>query len=308
MIYVVNDMHGNKRIVNGVVSQMQGLHPDDTLIINGDGAGARGPIMNNLVKIFYEVRRKETPKQALLSAIQDIIGEKPKIPDSWIYETVHAGLFRKLMAEKYKAFNGVMEKEIFEALEVTIRPISEVARQRGARVVYLPGNGEIAPTDFSTEDFTKEVTVAPEQRLFNRIARGGYFEQFGIEYIFYATAIDDALLLSTHLLDLDPDAALEQLKAAEALNRTFRKVIVHYPLEIEEPRQYFNFWTPCKTDIQRSRAIQDIVKRLSLQKSEVYFGHIHLGGDDPRMNLYPLVKRFNTSNSTWVKPGIIIGI
>ena len=62
MIYVVNDMHGNKRLVDGVVSQMQGLHPDDTLIINGDGAGARGPIMNNLVKIFYEVRRKETPK------------------------------------------------------------------------------------------------------------------------------------------------------------------------------------------------------------------------------------------------------
>lgn len=313
MIYVVNDMHGSKKLVDKVIKQMHHLNSNDTLIINGDGAGARGPIMNNLVRIFYEVRREESPKQELLSAVKDIIGDEPNIPDAWIYDTVHAGLFRKLLAEKYEVFNHVMEKEIYEALEVTIRPLSEVAKLRGIRVVYLPGNGEIAPTDFSTKDITREISVIPEHRLFNRIAKDGYFKQFDIEYVYYAKLIDDTLLLSTHLLDLGLGAVLEKMAEAGALNNlstisdVVYRVIAHYPIELDAPKEYFDFWTPSKTDIERTETLRNLIDLLSLWRSKFYFGHIHRGSDDPRMEQYPVTKTFDP-NSIWVKPGEIIRI
>lgn len=313
MLYIVNDLHGAKPLIQATVNGINRLNSDDILIINGDGAGARGPIMNHLVKIFYEVRRGETDESKLLDAIEGIIGERPEIPRTWIYDTVHAGLFRKLMADRYEKFSECLKKELLEVLEETLTPLSEAAQTRGIRVVYLPGNGEITPEDFSTDDFTTEVAIAPERRFYQRIAKEGYFNRFGIEFVPYATKLGNStVLISTNLLDLNTEAAIETLKQQGiSVDDVFTTVIVHYPPAISPIGGAFSFWTPNKTDIRRSDALRSILSAIQLDEdAQLYFGHIHLGATDARMALYPATMGFTAASyqCTWVKPGTVLKI
>ena len=131
MVYTTNDLHGVDTLISSVVAEISKMHEGDTLIINGDGAGARGPIMNNVVKLYYEVRRGETEASALLLAISKIIGEEPNIPQDWIYCSAHAGIFRKLLSDKYPKFAQCMRKELNAVIEETLSQISEAAAKRG---------------------------------------------------------------------------------------------------------------------------------------------------------------------------------
>ena len=312
MYYVVNDLHGANSLIDKTVDSINRLNPDDILIINGDGAGARGPRMNNLVKIFYEVRRGETDKLELFKAVQGIVGEEPEIPDDWIYDTVHAGIFRKLMADKYQKFADCLKTELLEVLEETLEPLSEAAQKQGVKLIYLPGNGEITPEDFSTEDFTIEVAVTPEERFYQRLAHNGYFEQYGIEYVPYAAKLEDGtVLLSTNLLDLDEETAVEILDLQGVLNDIPSKIVVHYPPTIAPIGGAFSFWTPNKMDVKRSDALRRILNVIQPSPdTQIYFGHIHLGATDSRMALYPTTMGFKVVNyhCTWVKPGTVLKI
>lgn len=312
MYYIVNDLHGSKTLIDGLVKEINRFTPDDTLIINGDGAGARGPRMNNLVKIFYEVRRGETDEAELFSAVQEIIGEKPEIEKAWIYDTVHAGLFRKLLADRYEKFADCLRQELLDVLDETLRPISEAAKAHQVRVLYLPGNGEITPDDFSTADISTEIATDPENRFYQKIASGGYFKNFGIEYVPYATELENgAILLSTNLLDLDETAALKILEKKGLLRAKFSKVIVHYPPAISPIGGAFSFWTPNKMDIKRSDALHNLLGHLDLTgNAQIYFGHIHLGSNDARMAPYPSTMGFRVKEyqCTWVKPGTVLRI
>ena len=310
--YVVNDLHGAKTLVEKTVQGIQRLTPDDILIINGDGAGARGPRMNNLVRIFYEVRRGETGESELRAAVQEIIGEAPEIPREWIFDVVHVGLFRKLMADRYKKFAECLEEELLAVLEETLAPLSMAAREHGVRMLYIAGNGEITPYDFLTDDYTIEVAVAPEERFYQKLAHDGYFEQFGIEYVPYATKLDDdTVLISTNLLDLDEMTVVEILQHKGLMNDVFTKVIVHYPPAISPVGGAFDFWIPNKVDIRRSDALHDILNIIRVDKdTRLYFGHIHLGADDIRMARYPSTMGFEIIDlqCVWVKPGIVLRI
>ncbi len=105
MTFVTNDLHGAENLITKVQSGLSRLSAGDVVIINGDGAGSRGPVMNKIVRIFYEVRRGETEMSALLDELRWVIGEQPEIPQEWVYESVHAGIFRKLVANRYNAFS-----------------------------------------------------------------------------------------------------------------------------------------------------------------------------------------------------------
>lgn len=312
MYYVVNDLHGSKKLIEATVEKINQLNPSDVLIINGDGAGARGPRMNNLVKIFYEVRRGEIAEEKLMDAIEEIIGEKPEIDRSWIYETVHAGLFRKLLADRYRKFGVCLRQELLEVLGETLKPISEAAKAHQVRVLYLPGNGEITTEDFSTEDITTEVSVAPEHRFYQKIARQGYFERYGIEYMPYVNKLSGTIAISTNLLDLPYEEAHAILENTTGLllGKSSR-IIVHYPPAISPVGGAFNFWTPNKMDLKRTAALSDTLKDLPLtDDAKIYFGHIHLGSNDPRMDLYPSTMGFEIAGyqCIWVKPGTVLKI
>lgn len=313
-IYVANDLHGNSKLIQKTVDAIRGMNERDVLIINGDGAGARGPIMNNLVRIFYEVRRGETDYEELISALTDIIGEKPEIPKSWVFETVHAGVFRAVMSKYYDAFKKCVEDELLDIIEETIRPIAEAAKEVGVKILYVPGNGEIVPSDFATDDITVEKTLPPEKRFYQRIAREGYFKKFGIEYVPYVyTLTDQIVLISTNLLDLPPSEALNILsKCCQLDDRRPKRIVVHYPPTISPVGKWFDFWTPNKVDIARIDALQRILEALRLKYATVYFGHIHLPASDHRMDALPSVIGFGYDrpdyDGLWVKPGTVLRI
>ena len=310
MFYVVNDLHGAKKLIDATLNSMTRLAQGDVLIVNGDGAGARGPVMNQIVKVFYEVRRGETSPVVLFEEVERVIHEWPDIPQEWIYNSVHAGVFRKLMANRYPLFDACMKQEARDVLEETLRPLSEMAGKCGIKLVYLPGNGEIVPDDFVVDDITTEIAISPGERFYQKLDDEGYFDDFGVEYVRYVKVLPNGvLLLSTHLLDLPADEIQAMLNAFGVYGIAFSKVIVHYPPAIAPVGGAFDFWTPNKSDIQRTDALGKILAKLQLSDDAmVYFGHIHLGANDARMDRYPSSMSFYTdgfSGCTWVKPGVV---
>lgn len=311
-MYVVNDLHGNSALIEKTINAIGRMAGGDVLIVNGDGAGARGPRMNKIVKIFYEVRRGETDYEELISALAEIIGKKPDIPKSWVFDSVHAGLFRAVMAKHFEAFKECVEAEILEVLEETLRPLAEAAKEKGIKIFYVPGNGEIVPGDFSTEDISVEQTLPPEERFYQKIAKEGYFSGFGVEYVPYARNLFNGVaLLSSNLLDLDSKEALGILKDNGLLDSELRTVVVHYPPAISPTGRVFNFWTPNKVDVSRIDALNKILDELQLQNAAIFFGHVHLPATDPRMDYYPPIIGFGYEKDytgLWVKPGEVIEV
>jgi len=322
MIFVVNDMHGDADLVRDVVSDIEdNCRPGDIVIVNGDGAGARGPIMNEVVKLFYEVRRGETDKKELIDYISGIIIDLPDIPDEWIFDTVHAGMFRKLLADRYPRFKAILEEELATVLEETLSQLSRAVRQCDAKLVYLPGNGEITPLDLETDDITTEETINSEDRYYNRLAREGYFDKFDVEYVEYAKLLPGGvLLLSTNLLDLDKDDAKMWLGNMGVLSAPISNVVVHYPPAIAPLGKCFTFWKPNKTDVKRTEMVEFILNQLGTRckkksarqrgVSMLVFGHIHCGPHDPRMDPFPALMTFSISGvaSVWQKPGSLLGL
>ena len=314
MIYVVNDLHGAPNLLMETMYSISDMKAGDSLIINGDGAGARGPIMNNVVKIFYEVRRGESDVSRLKQEIASIVGEYPEIPDEWIFNSVHAGMFRKLVATRYPEFWHCMNNELNQVIEDTLTQISAAATARSVKVYYAPGNGETVPGDLLTNDITVEHAVAPQYRFYQRLARDGFFKKYNIEYVEYATVLPGGVLvLSSNLLDLPRVDAMQILRDQHILEKEHYKVIVHYPPTISPIGKAFTFWNPNRSDSQRIEALGEILSklRMPLQVKRLYFGHIHLGANDQRMEAYPSTMGFMFPGgwiATWVKPGTVLPV
>ncbi len=309
-VFVTNDLHGDAVLIERVVNAIKIMRTDDILIINGDGAGSRGPRMSKIVKKYYEVKRGETDFENLVSALAEIIGEKPEFPKDWVFGSVHAGIFRKLLAERYERFRQCTEAEVITVLGGVLQSLSQAANGK-VRILYVPGNGEMLPGDFSVNDISIEQALPPEERFYQKIAREGFFGHFGIEYIPYAYNLDGIALLSTNLLDLDLEKAVGIIRQYKIpAGEELRAVVVHYPPVISPIGRTFSFWSPNKVDVLRIDALNKILKELHLKHATIFFGHIHLDPDDPRMASYPPIMGFkiNEGNAFWVKPGELIEI
>ena len=209
------------------------------------------------------------------------------------------------MAERYEKFRQCTEAEVITVLEGVLQSLSQAANGK-VRILYVPGNGEILPGDFSVNDISIEQALPPEERFYQKIAREGFFGHFGIEYIPYAYNLDGIALLSTNLLDLGLKEAINILEKCKIPTGTeLRAVVVHYPPAISPIGRTFSFWNPNKVDVLRIDALSKILKELRLQRTTIFFGHIHLDPDDPRMASYPPIMGFkiNEGNAFWVKPG-----
>ena len=88
--------------------------------------------------MYYIVNDLHGSKTLIDGLVKKIIGEKPEIEKAWIYDTVHAGLFRKLLADRYEKFADCLRQELLDVLDETLRPISEVAKAHKVRVHYPP--------------------------------------------------------------------------------------------------------------------------------------------------------------------------
>ncbi len=314
-MYVVNDLHGDPTLVKQVADTIAKLPRGETLILNGDCIGSRGPVMNRIVKLYYEVIRDEALERDLFCAIADIIGKEPKIPPWWIYDTVHSGIFLKLVSNRYKKFRELALHEQFDVLEETLGPLSMAAESSGVSLIYLPGNGEIVLDDLSTKDITVERSVHPAERYYQILAKRGCFADYGVKYIPYAHLLaEDVALISVNLLDLEDWEFDYMLQSHGLVNRKISKVIVHYPPVLSPVHKAFPFWMPNNTDIRRQAALRKILElRLQLsERAKVYFGHVCLSTADSRMGSFPDTMNLSLSErpyrSIWVKPGTVLKI
>lgn len=327
-IFLFNDLHGNSQMVKKVAGLIDDMRPGDIVIANGDIAGSRGPKMNKLARIYYNVRRAEETELALHEAVWELTGEQICIPHEWIYDAAHFGIFRALLAERNAKFRELISSEIVDAINETLAPLGAAAKECGATIYYISGNGELVPFDFDTSnDITVEKTISPEGYYYNKLAQAGHFDSVGIQFVPGAKLMPHpdgyVLLLSTYLLDKDESSIKMELESVGAFGHEkveIAKVIVHYPPMVAPLGNSFQFWNRGEVDVRRINALGEILGWLRLRHgAELYFGHIHLGAGDQRMNQYPPFMGWNktiysedndpaTIKCIWVKPGEVIQI
>ena len=327
-IFLFNDSHGNPKMVEKVVGLIDDMWPGDIVIANGDIAGSRGPKMNELARIYYNVRRAEKDESVLHEAVRKLTGEQICIPHEWIYDATHFGMFRALLAERNTKFRELIDSEITCAIDETLTPLGAAAKKRGVTIYYLPGNGELVPFDVDTSDIKVERTVDPDDFYYNKLARAGRFASDGIQFVPGAKLLPrysgNILLLSTYLLDKDRKDIAMALGSVGAFGRErveISKVVVHYPPMIAPLGKSFPFWKYGEVDERRIGALGNILGRLKLRDgAKIFFGHIHLGATDQKMDFYPQFMGWNkticldpsrlsvTAKCIWVKPGEIVQI
>ena len=328
-MYVLNDFHGNSKLTEDAIRLIREIvKPGDVIIANGDIAGSRGPLMNNLADIYYRVIRSEIDESALYEEVWRLVGERISIPREWVREAAHFGIFRALLAERNAKFRELVSSEIVNAINETLAPLGAAAKECGATIYYLSGNGELVPFDFDTSnDISVEKTISPEGYYYNKLARAGHFDSFGIQFVPGAKLLPHpdgyVLLLSTYLLDKDESSIKMELESVGAFGREkveIAKVIVHYPPMVAPLGASFGFWKCKEVDKRRIEALDNMLGLLQLRSgAELYFGHIHLGAGDQRMNQYPPFMGWNktvgpkgcaqvTIKCIWVKPGEMIQI
>lgn len=326
--FVFNDLHGNSQMAKKVVGLIDDMWPGDVVIANGDIAGSRGPKMNELARIYYNVRRAEETESALREAVWKLTGEQICIPHEWIYDATHFGMFRALLAERNTKFRELIDSEIACAINETLTPLGAAAKKRGVTIYYLPGNGELVPFDVDTSNIKVERTVDPENFYYNKLAREGRFASDGVRFVpgvkLLPRCSGNILLLSTYLLDKDQKDIAMALRSVEAFSRErveISKVVVHYPPMIAPLGKSFPFWKSGEVDERRIGVLGNILGRLKLRDgAKIFFGHIHLGATDQKMDFYPQFMGWNktidlefsplsvTAQCIWVKPGEMIQI
>ena len=327
-IFVFNDPHGNSQMVKKVAGLIDNMWPGDIVIANGDIAGSRGPKMNELARIYYNVRRAEKDESVLREAVWKLTGEQICIPREWIYDATHFGMFRALLAERNAKFRELIDSEITCAIDETLKPLGAAAKKRGVTIYYLPGNGELVPFDVDTSDIKVERTVDPEDFYYSKLARVGRFASDGIQFVPGVKLLPrhsgNILLLSTYLLNQDQKDIAMALRSVGAFGperAEISKVVVHYPPMIAPLGKSFPFWKYGEVDERRIGALGGILGRLKLcYGAEIYFGHIHLDATDQKMDFYPQFLGWNkaidlepsrlsvTVKCIWVKPGEMIQI
>ena len=328
MIYVLNDFHGNGKLTEDAIRLMREIvKPGDVIIANGDVAGSRGPLMNNLARTFYEVRRMRADELTLHKEVWRLTGEHFVIPDEWVYKTTHFGMFRALLAKRSEKFGEMICLEVDAAIDETLIPLGEVAMECGASFFCLPGNGEMVPFDLDTANINVERTIDSEDFFYVREANAGRFASAGIQFVPGAKLLHhpdgNVLLLSTYLLDKDESSIKMELESVGVFGResvAVAKVIVHYPPMMAPLGNSFQFWNRGEVDVRRINALGEILGWLRLcHGAELYFGHIHLGAGDQRMDQYPPFMGWNktiysedndpvTIKCIWVKPGAMVQI
>lgn len=307
MIFVVSDLHGSPLLVSKTAEAIGKMQKGDTLIINGDGIGTRGPRVSRVVSLFYDIRRGLRTIPELEQAAAEIIGKPINIPADWVYKTPHSGVFLKLLSQ-YPEFDACARQEISGLLPSTLRPLHEAAKGK-VKLVYLPGNGEIAYADFVTDNIEQENTLPPEKRLFHSMWKLDLFRLYGVYYVpKYLLLRQEIALVSTNLLDIPREQAAQVIHRHDVSR--VKTIIVHYPPSYTALREDFDFWQPNRIDIKRIMALKILLREFPQTGIKIIFGHVHLGSDDIRMEPYPPCLKYIYRQNTcvWTKPGEVLAI
>ena len=302
MVKIINDIHANEKLLEELWET--DFQPGDILVLNGDISGSRGPRLSEVVKVYYEVRRGESDKKVLETIVGLIVSRDLGLSDELVFKSIHSGTFQKALADKYKSFRNVIEKELRQNLSI-LEKICEYVIPLGVEVFYLSGNGEITALDFDvTGGVDKEVTVSPLERHYNQLALRGVFGEMGLFYANYPRLInEDTLVLPIDYVDI---WLSENAQSVFDVKRV-RKVITHYPPYDETMLRVFeNVMNYEENSLGQARmkAVREILDKCPNLKM-VIFGHVHRGTSKEEVAKLPLSMEFEMKQyrCIWNRPG-----
>lgn len=301
MIKIFNDIHADSNLLECILHTK--INQGDLLIANGDFLGSCNTITNEIVKAFYEVKHNEASKSNLQEIFSAVLKTPIVIEDDLISQSIHSGTFLAEMCRKHDGFRAIIEDEVRHNL-IELSDISKKVEEKGGKLIYLPGNGEIAISDFdATYGVDREKILPPEKRLFNRLAKDGTFLDHGVEYINHPKVVQwNTLLIPIDFLDemIEREISIPPLEHVVNL-------VVHYPpsnLGIMDCFHKLFDYEPNKMDILRMNAVSEIIKRLP-NLNIVVFGHIHPGISKASIEKLPklIIFREKEYQLIWNSPG-----
>ena len=83
MVKIINDVHANEKLLEELWET--DFQPGDILVLNGDIAGSRGPRLNEIVRVYYEVRRGESDNKSLETIIGSIVSRNLTLSDELVF-------------------------------------------------------------------------------------------------------------------------------------------------------------------------------------------------------------------------------
>lgn len=299
LLKVFNDIHADPDLTKRILSLK--VSEGDIIVANGDFVGSRGPIANQIVKVYYEVKRGEASKYELEKLFSALIGVPVFIEDDLIFHSVHSGTFLAEMCRRYDKFQAIIEDETLHNLAELDR-VSKRIEEQGGRLVYLPGNCEISFCDYDiTNGVNCEKTLPPKERLFNRLNKEGAFSN--TEYVNEPKIIgENTLLIPLDFLDEWITKKTVIPYAEKATN-----LIVHYPPLNQYIAECFHMlfgYTLNAMDKLRMNAVSEIIDCLPNLKI-VVFGHIHPGITKESTEKLPMSVIFREKDCQliWNSPG-----
>ena len=300
---VFNDLHAADFLMNEVLRGITRFHPGDVIVANGDLAN-RGMVTNPIVAVYYNVRRGDDTIENLASLIHQY-DDRIQVDEHLVYDSIHSGTFLSELGRRSKTFRKLMEDEVHQNLKF-IKVIGNFASIYGVSVYYLPGNGEVYPLDFDTSNgIEEEKLVSEDQRIINRIAKTGIFEENNVIYVNSLQMIGER----TILLPLDIIDREEPLMACvtDCVADDVTHVICHFPPTAENMTVFFGSlfgYKPNTLETQRRSTVSAFLERFS-KPLDVYCGHIHPGSDEQRKMSLPVTATFEVGKNHvhWVKPG-----
>ncbi len=301
MFKVFNDVHADPDLMKRIASLK--VNPGDILVANGDFLGSRGPITNEIVKIFYEVKRGETTKYELQRIFSTVLGKTVFIEESLITKAIHSGTFLAEMCRRHSKFKVIVEDEVRQNL-VDLDRISGKVRAQGGTLIYLPGNCEITISDFDVRNGVNgEKVLPPKERFFNQLAAENAFSSHGTEYVNQPRLIGESTLL------VPIDFIDEWVEGAKTLSQveSITSLIVHYPPYSPNVISCFNKlfgYEPNIMDNLRMYAVSEIIDELP-NLELIVFGHIHPGISQEAIEKLPtsVIFREKGCRLVWNCPG-----
>lgn len=317
MIYVCNDLHGNGRLLSEVTRFVdQYLQADDTLLINGDLAGARGPILDDVVSNYYKARMGQISCSKMREVLHRHFGDIDfDCSDSLILDTLDSGVFCKILADHSPKVMEVVKREQYQQEQLAHSAILNAVQAKGASALLLRGNGEVTILDHLVSHITAEdYSVPPQYKPAeepdlsgNKVPQINNLQGVGHP---------DRLILLIGHETLKDEQSIELARAAVKDHPIYR-IAVHYPPAITtEVQNGLGF------DFQVNRLSQEkmdnltkLLSQLNLSSDcQLFYGHYHPAvGEISNLGLKdfftaPIPVGQRQLLCTWVRPGAVCPI
>ena len=310
MLYVVNDIHGNLLVSKKVADFILDSFHGDSLIINGDFAGARGPVLSELAKYYYAANNKVCSCHDVREVLKKHFRTRIECPDELIFKTADSGVFMKVLADQYPEVMDLVVREELEQIENrAIQNILKALAKTWSKAILVCGNGEILITDHIV-DHTNYSTAPKYQAKDYSL----YSKKVNLDYVSGVKFFDQStLMIGIDALE-QPEQAIQQL--CRSKNQVSR-IFCHYPPAMpEKVKNKFSFnFKVNRVSARRMANLAKIIQASNVKnRCSLFYGHYHPAISSPEHaassdSISATMQIGSKSLETfWIKPGVIFSV